>query len=282
MSDKRNILDLIGKLDAKQQEAMAERFVAPCLRYGRIAIPIAGIACRFTPSDREFEGWGLFSVSEGSTRAKLEGEATKRQVSEYLSRLPRCRFRLCFQGLDSSWAAIPRNKGVFERLFGKFSPVAIRLVQSGTRYDAVVARFDGASWWFDSRDRSDAPAVRSAMCSAYDSGKMPKVAGAAPEDAAAFELACCPVPVKGIYSPPTDEDRIRKMLERGGGRLLSFTDMGDFWNVSWMTGSGRRLMSSILKQDMTVISAGMCLSGRDRDFDLLTLVNVVEQRDDGM
>jgi len=282
--DKKNIIEYIGKLAQKQDEAMDGEFVAPCLRRGRIAVRIAGIVCRYKPSDPSFEGWGRFKVGSSNTVAELTGEATRRQISSYLSTLPRCRFRLVFQGLDQSWAAIPRNKGVFERHFGTYAPSVIRLVSTGTRFDSVVARHDGATWWYEGPDRTDSAKVRVSMAEAYDSGKMPEVAGASPEDRDAFALAVEPKPVVGIYSPPTDEEKIRKMLERGGGaKLLSFTDVGDHWNISWVTKDGRRSSSSVMKdRGMSIISAGMCLSGRDADFDLISLVSVVENRDDGM
>jgi hypothetical protein len=37
--------------------------------------------------------------------------------------------------------------------------------------------------------------------------------------------------------------------------------------------------SAIAKTDLTVVSSGICLSGRVRDFDLQSLVGVMEQQD---
>jgi hypothetical protein len=49
--------------------------------------------------------------------------------------------------------------------------------------------------------------------------------------------------------------------------------------VEWTTSEGLRHTSAVTKTDLTVVSSGICLSGRDRDFDLLSLVGVVEGSD---
>ena len=48
--------------------------------------------------------------------------------------------------------------------------------------------------------------------------------------------------------------------------------------VEWQTFDGEYHSSAISKQDLTVISSGICLSGLDRDFDLQSLVGVIEKR----
>ena len=60
--------------------------------------------------------------------------------------------------------------------------------------------------------------------------------------------------------------------------LREFHDRGDFWLVEWTTRDGERHTSAIAKKELTVVSAGICLSGRDRDFDLQSLVGVVERQ----
>ncbi len=76
-----------------------------------------------------------------------------------------------------------------------------------------------------------------------------------------------------------DEGRLREALHMGGGELREFRDRGDFWQAEWMTRNGDRHTSAISKGDLTVISSGICLSGYDRDFDLQSLVGVIEARD---
>jgi hypothetical protein len=75
-----------------------------------------------------------------------------------------------------------------------------------------------------------------------------------------------------------DEQRLRQALQTGGGHLRDFNDRGDFYLVEWTTADGILHTSAVTKNDLTVISSGICLSGRDRDFDLQSLVGVIEAR----
>jgi hypothetical protein len=65
-------------------------------------------------------------------------------------------------------------------------------------------------------------------------------------------------------------------LRFGGGDLHGFRDRGEFWLVEWLARDGQLHTSAIAKNDLTVISAGICLSGEDQKFDLQSLVGVVE------
>lgn len=75
------------------------------------------------------------------------------------------------------------------------------------------------------------------------------------------------------------EQRLRDALRMGGGEMQDFRDRGDFWQIEWTTRDSERHTSAICKNDLTVISSGICLSGRDRDFDLQSLVGVIEAQD---
>jgi hypothetical protein len=63
-----------------------------------------------------------------------------------------------------------------------------------------------------------------------------------------------------------------------GGELKGFRDRGDYWTVEWTTRAGERQTSAISKRDLSVVSSGICLSDRDSDFDLTSLVGVIERR----
>ena len=60
---------------------------------------------------------------------------------------------------------------------------------------------------------------------------------------------------------------------------LHLQPKGDYWTVDWTTADGVRHSSAIAKADLTVVSSGICLSRRDRDFDLQSLVGVMEQQE---
>jgi hypothetical protein len=96
---------------------------------------------------------------------------------------------------------------------------------------------------------------------------------------AVYELAAQPArELQARRQQEQDESRLADALRLGGGRLHDFQDRGDYWLVEWTTRDGERHHSAIARRDLTVISAGICLSGEDRKFDLHSLVGVVEQQ----
>src|SRR5262249_48168312 len=105
-----------------------------------------------------------------------------------------------------------------------------------------------------------------------------------PEMRITYQLATQPyVPPKRRHKnqqqlpePQSDEERLRAALHIGGGSLEGYADHGDYWTVEWTTPSGAHHTSAISKGDLTVLTSGICLSGQDRDFDLQSLVGVIE------
>ena len=77
------------------------------------------------------------------------------------------------------------------------------------------------------------------------------------------------------------ERRLRRALEKADATLLGF---GETTNpdgtsagivVEWSDSGGRHRYRSVLAPDLDVVSSGICLSGRDGDFDLTSLVSVM-------
>ncbi|MBE9010595.1 hypothetical protein IQ250_10290, partial [Pseudanabaenaceae cyanobacterium LEGE 13415] len=102
-----------------------------------------------------------------------------------------------------------------------------------------------------------------------------KFKGMTPEQRSLYEL----VAQRTEGFPEPDEKRLQQALKLGGGELQQFHDRGNYWTVDWTTADGTGHTSAITKDDLTVVSSGICLSGRDRDFDLQSLVGVIEQQE---
>jgi hypothetical protein len=166
-------------------------------------------------------------------------------------------------------------------------PVPLHLVSEGQEFEQVVAHNLGGAWWFEELDRRAPPAVAEGLREALRNGVAPeevRLKGFTPEMRACYSL----VFRKGELErerefqrgqrrrESLDEARLRGALGFGGGDLHSFRDRGDYWLVEWMARSGELHTSAIAKTDLTVISAGICLSGEDEKFDLQSLVSVVE------
>jgi len=282
-----NILDMISQAAILESEDLKKRFIAPV--HGGcpvVRVSIGGMIRTLPVRPEDFEGWGIFECRGRKRKtARMVGNPTGDDIDGYLSMLPSMKFRLCLcPGDDSNWVAYPCNEDSARKRFGVCEPVVVRLVDGATKFDAIIARYDGIKWWFDSLDMSDNLLIveelrqlSSAMSPPYSI----RIKGLTPEMRKAYDINMNPIPVAGaIDVPMTDEEKISLSLARGGGRLISFIDRGDRWTVEWETSTGERHSSAINKEDMTVISAGICLSGGDRAFDLQTLVGVVERRND--
>jgi hypothetical protein len=72
------------------------------------------------------------------------------------------------------------------------------------------------------------------------------------------------------------ERRLREALEHAGATLRDFAERGDVYSVSY-TVDGQRHTSIVGKADLGVQTAGICLSGEDRKFDLHSLVGVLRE-----
>jgi len=77
------------------------------------------------------------------------------------------------------------------------------------------------------------------------------------------------------------EENLRHALAKAGATLLSYSEIPNAGGspgqlvVEWSESGQRRRYRSTIDPRMTVVSSGICLSGRDRDFDLTSLVSVM-------
>ena len=163
--------------------------------------------------------------------------------------------------------------------FKVVKPVPIHLVIEGITLEQIIARWNGQSCWFEEVDRRADPAIAETLRSALKQITPVEelhFKGITPEMRTVYELVA---QRHEVTQSQHDEKRLKKALQTGGGELYQFQDRGDYWTVDWTTKDRTRHTSAIVKTDLTVISSGICLSGRDRDFDLQSLVGVMEQQE---
>jgi hypothetical protein len=276
VSDIRNLLRQIA---TQEEQFCSSRFLAPCVRGGRICTRLAGMVYTLLPHPRQFEGWGIFQPSKAQTAALIE-EASLVQIETYLKPFQPFRLRLVQRLQSKTWLAYPVNEADVRQRVGIVRPVPVHLVMEGKVFDQIVVRFDGQSWWFESLDRRDNPMVAETLSSELKRLTPPKelrFKGMTPEMRCTYDLAA--QRTEGMSQHRQDERRLQQALKTGGGELQTFQEHSDFWTVEWTTSDGEQHTNAISKTDLTVISSGICLSDRDRDFDLQSLVGVVEDRE---
>ncbi|HIK30671.1 MAG TPA: hypothetical protein IGS17_16730 [Oscillatoriales cyanobacterium M59_W2019_021] len=275
-----NIGKLLEQLAREEQQLRSTQFLAPCVKGGRVRTRVGGMVCTFAPQPRQFEGWGIFQVQTARIAALVE-EADVFQVAEYLERFPRFRLRLAYRLRGQTWLAYPVSEAdVRQRISGGVRPIPVHLVTEGSAFEVIAARFDGQAWWFDQIDRRADPEVADllkAQLTQLTEIEALRFPGITPEMRVAYDLVS--QQTEGFSPFHRDGRRLKDALQVGGGELQQFQDRGEYWMVEWTTAEGDRHTSAIAKNDLTVISSGICLSGRDRDFDLQSLVGVMENRD---
>ncbi len=153
---------------------------------------------------------------------------------------------------------------------------------SALYFTQVSARYDGALYWFDDVDtRADsrtAERLRAQLRERVSPSDL-KLPGLTPAARTAYALAAQRAPeFAGYRRHETAQARLRVALAFGGGTLYDYADHGDYYQIDWRTRAGEQHTSAIAKHDLIVMSAGICLSGQDRDFDLQSLVGVVERQ----
>ncbi|KKK50773.1 hypothetical protein LCGC14_3121680, partial [marine sediment metagenome] len=74
------------------------------------------------------------------------------------------------------------------------------------------------------------------------------------------------------------EKRLEQEFHKTGALMSKFVERGDTVEVQWSDKKTSGKYTSVLKKgDLSVITAGICLSGGDKRFDLQSLVTVCRQ-----
>jgi hypothetical protein len=273
MKTKAGISNLISRLAADESLFLRASFLAPVKKHGSVAVRIAGATCRMRVKPREFEGWGVFRPVS-YTLARLERESTLTERANYLKLFPAVQFVLTLK--KESWLGQAARLG--DQRFSFDGLIQIDGVDDADLFDTVVARFDGSRFWFDQIDPNADPSVAAYLREAILPMVDPRLInrpGLTPEQRMAY-VANHTERLRGqlANARATGEHRLRQAVEHAGAELRQFSELRDVYRVSYIV-DGRRHTSVIRKNDLSVQSAGICLSGQDTKFDLASLVSIL-------
>ena len=272
-----DIRQLLNQLADDETALCSTQFLAPCVKGGRVRTRMSGLIYTFTPTVRT-EGWGIFQPLDAARVEKVD-EPLLSDVERYLQHFPVMRLRLVHRLRSQSWLAYPANAADARQRLGEAKPVVVHLVTEGGQFDQIVARWDGTAFWLEIVDRRADFVVAEKLNEALLQGVWPadlRFKGLTPEMRTAYDLAA--QQLSDFCPEQRNRARLTDALKIGGGELKHFQDQGEVWQVEWLTPSGEWHSSAISKADLTVISAGICLDGGDRAFDLQSLVGVVEHQ----
>jgi len=267
---KNKVKDLIKRLGEQEKDLLDKEIFSPYfLHSSMVYAKIEGILYKFKIPPRPQMGFGIFKPVDYKN-AKYIREAEPELVQEYLHAFPEVRAILVFQ--TDTWFGYPVNISAYERIgFKGLSPCYC--TEGVAQFDYVVCAFDGTNLWFlDLDNRADVEKIerlRTGLSFQNISRK-----AFTPEDNRAFDIARMKKREQELL---TIEGRLRYQLELLGAELISYRELGTRLEVQWQKQAGRIYSTIIHKDDFSLVSAGICLSGEDRKFDMASLVGVISE-----
>lgn len=266
----------IDRLAAEEEQFLSRQFLAPVLAGHPVRVRVAGVVCRLQIEPRDFRGFGIFQPLSFEA-ARLVGAAQLAERRRYLALFPQVRLILCKPD-GSEWLALPAHRG--DRRFQIEGLVPVRFVDEAEQFEIVRSRFDGGNFWFEEVD----PAGNAARAAYLRQSLLTLVApnqlerrGLTPEERAAYTINyCVNEEARKRTAAELARDRLRQALGHAGAELVDFHERADAFRVTFRVGD-QKYVSAVEKDGLSVQVAGICLSGRDNEFDLASLVGVIRE-----
>lgn len=294
---------LIARLSQEGQQLLTREIIAPLLPGGRIRTRLNGLIYEFRPRKR-FVGWGRFQpINEGE--ADVLGEALPWERGGYLELFPVLRVILLWpdpgRRYPGTWLAIPYNESDARQRFGLGSepfPIFLCDPTGGAQsFERVLVRVDGRTLWFEGpdilADPTHAEWLRTASAEVASAGFLPGLAASERQALLCWRLhqlglerdeemrQLQRVQQRARREQLNLEEKLRYELTKADAVLHSYSEVvasdgspGQLI-VEWSERGQTHRYRSAIDPHLTVVSSGICLSGRDRDFDLTSLVSVM-------
>jgi hypothetical protein len=263
--------DLFKRLAAEEEKFFDSEFFSPVLRGQPVRVRIAGVVVNLQVAPKNFQGWGVFRTTDRKT-AKLVREPTIAEKREYLDLYPQ--FQIVVTQRGDRVLGIAANQADSRiSVEGQFP---ILLAEEIELFDTIIARFDGHNFWHDtikSRRGLRPRIARNLRDLLTEEAEEVSISGLTKEERIAYAIAY----QREIESKKDrEEERIKSALERGGATYRSYVERGSTYTIEYEV-DGRRHRSTVNRDNLEVATAGICLSGQDRRFDLQSLVGVVRE-----
>ncbi|MGD8794399.1 MAG: hypothetical protein PVF47_17750 [Anaerolineae bacterium] len=273
-----SIHDLLDKMESAEDEFLETEFLAPVLPGGRVRVRIAGLVCTLRVTGRYEPGWAILKPLS-LDRARVVDQPGLAQIRDYLALFPAVRLLLVGRANPESpgggpWLALPAHRG--DGRFQIDGLASVHLVAGAEPFQRITARFDGTTFWFQEIDRRRSPALAAYLRQALVAETSPEAlhkATLTAEEREAYQIAY--EALVAARRDPT-EARLAEALAHGGAELASYIEREEAYTVTFEV-EGRRHRSTVRKDDLTVLAAGICLAGQDRRFDLQSLVGVLRE-----
>jgi hypothetical protein len=267
-----NIHDLLNKMEAAEDAFLKAEFLAPVLPNGRVRVRIAGLVCTLRVVGEASPGWAILKPL-AMDRARVVDKPSLRQIRDYLALFPAVRLLLLAR-TEAAWLALPAQQG--DHRFKIKAPVPVHLATGVEPFQQIITRFDGGHFWFQEIDRRRNPAIAAYLREALTQETAPEALHK--PTLTAEERAAYRASFQAILDARRDkiELRLADALAHAGAELAAYLERDDAYTVTFKV-DDRSYRSTIAKDNLTVLTAGICLSGQDRRFDLQSLVGVIRE-----
>lgn len=267
-----SIHDLLNKMEAAEEAFLETEFLAPILPGRQVRVRITGVICTLRVVGKTEPDWAILKPL-AMDKAKVIAIPSLRQIREYLKLFPAVTLLLVSRA-GADWLALPAHRG--DRRFQIDGTVRVHLITGAEQFQQIIARFDGGHFWFQEIDRRRSPAIAAYLRDALNAETSPDQLHKptlTAEEREAYGL---------LYQAIEDARRdqvelhLADALAHAGACLSSYVEREDAYTVTFNV-DGQTHRSTVHKDDLTVLSAGICLSGEDRKFDLQSLVGVIRE-----
>ncbi len=144
------------------------------------------------------------------------------------------------------------------------------------RFQEVIVRCLAGVYLLDRPVLSTPPGLPRDLRQALDEEREGLVPGATVWHLRALETA------RAALAEPTRGQRLGRRIERavrmGGGVLRRWFEASEAESVVVWESRGRRVTTHVRAADLSVVSAGICVAGEDRIFDLVALCSAVTRQ----
>jgi hypothetical protein len=268
---------VFDKLAEQEEKFLTSEFFSPVIAGRDIRVSIAGVVMRLSvkrPNGRngKYEGWGVFKPRSYKEAVRVR-DATLQERQAYLDLFPAARIIVCARDENKVYGVLANSSDPRFKVTGL---IPVHLAENVQLFETIQARFDGSTFWFDRIDMAQNPRasslLRDALTALLDVEKV-NYDGITKDERRAYAIAF----LKDAENrKDRNEERIKSALQRAGASYRSYVDRGDSYTVEY-TVDGQNHHSVIKKDTLEVQSAGICLSGGDRAFDLQSLVGVIRE-----
>ena len=239
-----NIFDLLNKKRTQEEDFLSKQFIAPYIRGHQVRAKLGPYIYTFKITGRPREGLKVFKPIDQFT-ARSQGNASSEQIDRYLSMLPRTFMILVHRNAGQPWIVIPADAN--DDRFKDIDVVPLRLVEeSAQQFDHVVARYDGATFWYHEPDMRSEPEVADYLNTSLRNIVRPddlKHSGLVPQDRVAYAMAAS---LREDFEKLSTEMKIKKALAHDGATYKGHHERGDNIIIEWNL-NGHRYSSTVIR-----------------------------------